>query len=331
MTRFVCFGEILIRLSAPGRELLLQTPRLTAHYGGAEANVAVSLAHFGHDAGMATVLPDNPLGHAAIGELRRYGVDVANIAIGAGRMGLYFFAPGAGQRPADITYDRAGSALARANPNAIDWSAALAGAGWLHVSGVTPALSHAAAEMTLNAMRSARAAGVGVSYDANYRAKLWEARGDDPKPTLNALFSEADLAFAEARDIALATGERASNSEEAATLAFERYPKLQRIAATTRNILSADHHELAAKMFTRAGSTRTRTHSITGIIDRIGGGDAFAAGLLHGLANGLPDQDMLDFALGAACLKHSIPGDFNLATADDVRLYLSGAGSDVRR
>jgi 2-dehydro-3-deoxygluconokinase len=331
VSRFVCFGEILIRLSAPGRELLLQTPTLSTHYGGAEANVAISLARFGHDARMATVLPENVLGDAAIGELRRYGVDAAHIARGPGRMGLYFFTPGAGQRPADIVYDRTGSALAVARAQALDWTAALNGAAWLHVSGVTPALNKATAETTLNAMRTARAAGVKVSYDANYRAKLWEARGDDPRPTLDALFSEADLAFAEARDIALATGQRAGNGDEAAAVAFARYPNLQRIAATARNVVSADHHELAAVMYTRAGATRTRTQAVTGIVDRIGGGDAFAAGLLHGIASGSADQEMLDFALGAACLKHFIPGDFNLSSIEDVRFYLSSAGSDVRR
>jgi 2-dehydro-3-deoxygluconokinase len=310
---------------------MLQTPQLEAHFGGAEANVAVSLACLGHDASMVSILPDNALAHAALGNLRRYKVDVSRIATGAGRMGLYFHTPGAGQRPGDIFYDRAGSALAIARADAIDWKATLKGADWLHVSGVTPALGKDAAEMTLAAMRTARAAGVKVSYDANYRAKLWEARGDDPRPTLDALLSEADLAFAEARDIALSTGQRAGNGEEAAAIAFARYPKLQRIAATARNVISADHHELAAVMFTRQGATRSRTHAVTGIVERVGGGDAFAAGLLHGLATGAGDQEMLDFALGAACLKHFIPGDYNLATVDDVRFYLSSGGLDVRR
>jgi len=172
---------------------------------------------------------------------------------------------------------------------------------------------------------------VKVSYDANFRAKLWEARGDDPRPTLNALFAEADLAFAEARDIALATGERAADGAAAAAIAFARYPNLQRIAATARTIVSADHHELTGAMFTRTAATHTKTHAITGIVDRIGGGDAFAAGLLHGLAAGAGDQDMLDFALGAACLKHFIPGDANLSSEADVRFYLAETGSDVRR
>jgi 2-dehydro-3-deoxygluconokinase len=329
VARFTCFGEILIRLSAPGRELLLQTPTLTTHVGGAEANVAVSLARFGHDARMASVLPDNTLGEAARGELRRHGVDTTFVGHGNGRMGLYFLTPGAGQRPADIVYDRTGSAFADAQ--AIDWGNALAGADWLHISGITPALNAGATESTLNAMRGARAAGVKVSFDANFRAKLWEARGDDPRPTLNALFVEADLLFAEARDIGLATGERAAGADEAAQIAFKRYPSLQRIASTTRTIVSADHHDLGGVMHTRTSATRSPARAVTGIVDRIGGGDAFAAGLLHGLATGAAEQHTLDFAVAAAALKHYIPGDFNLATVADVDFFLSNSGSDVRR
>ena len=170
-----------------------------------------------------------------------------------------------------------------------------------------------------------------VSFDANFRAKLWEVRGDDPRPTLNALFAEADLMFANARDITLVTGDKCGSDEEAAKVAFARYPNLQRIAATERKVVSSDHHELCGLMFTRAGATRTANNSITGIVDRIGGGDAFAAGLLHGIANGADDQNMLDFAVAAACLKHTIPGDFNLASQADVLFHLSASGSDVRR
>lgn len=331
MTRFVCFGELLIRLSAPGRELLLQTPQLSAHYGGAEANVAVSLARFGHDARMVSVVPDNALGEAAVGELRRYGVDTSLVQRGAGRMGLYFLTPGAGQRPSDIIYDRANSAFANQSTEAINWHDALADANWLHVSGVTPALNRTTADIALSAMKSAHAAGVKVSYDANFRAKLWEARGDDPRPTLDALFAEADLIFADARDIGLITGQRIDSVEQAAEIAFARYTNAQRIACTSRKIVSADHHELSAVTITRAGATRAAPRAIASIVDRIGGGDAFAAGVLHGLATDASEKDLLDFALAAACLKHTIPGDFNLATEADVRFYLANSGSDVRR
>jgi 2-dehydro-3-deoxygluconokinase len=280
---------------------------------------------------MVSVVPANALAQAALGELRRWGVDTSGVAIAPGRMGLYFLAPGAGQRPADVLYDRTHSAFADAAPDAIDWGAALKGAQWLHLSGVTPAVSANGGRAALRAAQAARAAGVKVSFDANFRAKLWEARGADPKPVLNALFAEADLMFADGRDIALVTGERAGDGEEAAKVAFARYPNLARIAATERKVVSADQHELRGAMFTRAAATRTRVHAVSGVVDRIGGGDAFAAGLLHGLASGSNEQDMLDFAVGAACLKHYIAGDFNLAMAEDVKLYLSGSGSDVRR
>ena len=331
MARIVCFGELLIRLSAPGRELMLQTPRLETNVGGAEANVAVSLARFGHDASFISIMPDNALAHSARGELRRWNVDTRSVQTGTGRLGLYFLTPGAGQRPSDVLYDRAHSAFALAAPDAIDWSAALEGADWLHISGVTPAVSANAANAALNAMKTARAAGVKVSYDANFRAKLWEARGGNPRATLDALFAEADLAFAEARDIALLTGEKPISHSEAARMAFDRYPNLQRIACTERKVVSAVHHELSAHMHTRTANFCAKTRTVSGIVDRIGGGDAFAAGLLHGLATGYADADMLDFALAAACLKHYIPGDFNLSTVADVQFYLSNSGSDVRR
>jgi 2-dehydro-3-deoxygluconokinase len=307
-----------------------QTPRFDTSFGGAEANVAVSLARFGHDARMASVLPSNALGLAALMELRRYGVDTSLCAVGEGRMGLYFVTPGAGPRASEVLYDRTGSAFARA-PEKIDWSKALAGANCLHVSGVTPALNEACADAALNAMRAARGAGLRVSFDANYRAKLWEARGDDPRPTLDAFFAEADLIFANERDIGLVAGEKPANEEEAARIAFARYPNLLRIATTKREAPSADAHELTGVVVTRTGAIRTRAHAITGIVDRIGSGDAFAAGVLHGLAIGLSEQHMLDFAVAAAVLKHTIRGDFNLATADDIDFYLSNAGSDVRR
>lgn len=330
MARIVCFGELLIRLSAPDGELLLQSPQLNTHIGGAEANVAVSLARFGHEARMVSIAPANALADAALGELRRHGVDTRHVVRAPGRMGLYFLTPGAGQRAADITYDRAHSAFA-AGAEEIDWRAALEGADWLHVSGVTPAVSAAAAEQALNAMRTARALGVKVSYDANFRAKLWEARGGDPKPTLEAMFAEADLAFAEARDIALLTGQPQQSHADAAKVAFDRFPNLQRIACTERTVITADHHELSAHMHARAAHFRARTHSVTGIIDRIGGGDAFAAGVLHGLSVGYADESLLNFALAAACLKHYIRGDFNLVTVDDVNFTLANPGSDVRR
>ncbi len=337
-TRFVCFGELLIRLSAPGREFLLQSPQLAVHIGGAEANVAVSLAKFGLDAAVVSIVSsNNALADAAIGELRRYGVDASGVVRADGRMGLYFLTPGAIHRPAEVLYDRANSAFANAAPDLIDWTRALADAQWLHISGVTPAVSAQTSEAAVRAVRAARAAGVRVSMDCNYRQKLWEARGDDPRPTLHAMMSEAEVIFADPRDIELITGKSAGQGDDnarrqaAAKIAFEAFPHLQRIAGTIRKTVNVDHNDLTGLMITRHGQWSTQEYAVQPIVDRIGGGDAFAAGLLYGLDAGMSDQDMLDFAIAAACVKHSIPGDFNLASADDIRAFLSDNRFDVRR
>jgi 2-dehydro-3-deoxygluconokinase len=312
---FACFGELLLRLSAPGNELLLQTGSLAVHIGGAEANVAVSLARFGHAALMASVVPDNPLGKACIGELRRHGVRTEAIHTGPGRMGLYFLTIGAGHRPSEVLYDRADSAFALASPGLIDWREILSEVSWLHVSGITPAVSSGAAEAALRAVRAARELGRSVSFDCNYRSKLWERWRGDARTTLRDIVAEADLLFAEERDMALILGKDYQEGpaherfEAASTEALARFPHLKWIATTVR----------------------TRTYSIGRIVDRIGSGDAFAAGVLHGLETGLDSQAIVDFGLAAACLKHSIPGDFNLIGVADVHNLLQDAGFTVKR
>jgi len=336
--RIVCFGELLVRLSAPGRELLLQSHKLDVCMGGAEANVAVSLAKLGRTSAMVSVVPDNALGAAVRGEMRKHGVDVAAVVNGPGRMGLYFLAPGAIQRPSEVLYDRADSAFALAAPSLFDWPKVLSGASWLHLSGITPAISANTADAALRAAKAARANGVKVSLDCNFRAKLWGQRQGEARAILAALVGEADLLFGEQRDIEMITGKAAQSAGDeiearrhAAALAFASFPNLQRIASTTRKVVNVDHNDLAGVMFTRNGVWTTPSYALTPIVDRIGGGDAFAAGLLYGLEAQLPDQDMLDFAVAAACLKHSIPGDFNLVSADDVRAFLSETKFDVRR
>lgn len=334
--RVACFGELLLRLSAPGHELLLQTPRLDVHVGGAEANVAVGLARLGRPAAMISAVPDNALGQAALGELRRHGVDVSAVRTLRGRMGLYFLSAGAVTRPSEVLYDRAGSAFAQAPPDLVDWDAALSGASWLHLSGVTPALGAHAAEAAIRAAEAAVRLGVPVSFDGNYRAKLWAAWEGDGPGILRRLLAAADLAFADERDIALVLGERFDGGdaptrlERAAAAAFAAFPRLRRIACTIRVQHAVGHHELSATLATRAGLCGAGTIALSGIVDRIGGGDAFAAGLLFGLTGGLDDQASLDFALAAAALKHSVPGDFGLASEADVRAALQG-GFDVRR
>ncbi|MBC6982672.1 sugar kinase [Caulobacter sp. 17J80-11] len=334
----VCFGEVLIRLTAPGAELLLQSKRLEVCFGGAEANLAVSLARFGWRAGVASVLPDNALGRAALDELRRYGVDVSGLRFAEGRMGLYFLQPGAVLRPAEITYDRAGSAFAEAPADLIDWDRELAGVQWLHLSGVTPAVGPNSAAAALNAVAAARRQGVKVSFDGNYRAKLWAAWKGDGPAVLKELMSGADLAFVDDRDIALVLGraftdeDAAARRRAAAEAAFDAFPHLRRMASTFRTTHGVDHHELSGVMFTRGGGeVRTGSFHLTGVVDRIGGGDAFAAGLMHGLLSGMDDRAALDFGVAAGCLKHAVPGDFNLVGAAEVEALLAGGGLDVRR
>lgn len=336
-TRIVCFGEVLLRLSAPDKEALLQSPRLDARFGGAEANVAVSLARFGHQAAVASVLPDNPLGRAVRDELRRHGVDTQGLRFAPGRLGLYFLTPGAVLRPSDIVYDRAGSAFALAEPGLIDWDAELERAAWLHVSGVTPAVGPSSAEAAVRAVRAARRLGVRVSFDGNHRAKLWAAWDGNGPAVIRSILEQADIAFADDRDITLVLGAdfsdlpRDERRARAAEAAFQAFPNLQRLASTVRIAYGADDHEVSASLFTREGERRTGSYRLTGIVDRIGGGDAFAAGVLHGMISGMDDQAALDFGLAAASLKHAIPGDFNLVDEADVQGLLAGGGLDVRR
>jgi 2-dehydro-3-deoxygluconokinase len=328
----VCFGEMLLRLSAPGRELMLQSGSLEVHVGGAEANVAASLAVFGHSASVVTILPDNPLGIAARAALRRHGVDTGQVRLVAGgRIGLYFMSTGAGQRPSQIVYDRRDSAFALAPPDSIDWSVALQGAKWLHVSGITPALGPGPAAAALRAMRAARERGVLVSFDCNYRAQLWQAWKSDPARSLHEMLEQADLAFADSRVLALVLKGAPEGFGDAAEAAFTAFPKLQAIATMVREEHSVDRHEITAFLASPGTLHSTRSYTLESIVDRIGTGDAFAAGLLHGRLTGMESRQALEFALAAACLKHSIPGDVNLATVADVQHLLAERGFAVRR
>ncbi len=333
--RVVCFGELLLRLSAPGRERLLQTPGLEVHVGGAEANVAVSLARFGHEAAMVSTVPGNALGEAAVGELRRHGVDTGHVCAGEGRMGLYFLSHGALHRPSEVLYDRAESAFVRSAD--YDWERLLEGAHWLHLSGVTPALGESTAQATLAAARAARRRGVMVSFDGNFRRKLWQAWDGDAAMLLRQIFAECDLLFADHRDIAVVLGTHAGSEGEAAVAeaaaqAFSAFPHLRWLASTLRTQHSVDWHSLSALMFGRGGERyRGPDYELRAIVDRIGTGDAFAAGVLHGLLSEMEPLGGLRFGLGAACLKHSLPGDFNLSTREDVEAFVAEAGFHVRR
>jgi len=329
--RLVCFGEMLVRLTAPGGEMLLQTPQVSAHMGGAEANVAICVSRLGGQAAMATVLPDNPLGRAARDELRRHGVDVSSVKFAAGRMGLYFLTPGAVLRAPEIVYDRAGSAFSGVKVDAIDWWNALKGADWLHVSGITPAVSRSAGEAALAAMTAAASANVKICFDGNYRSKLWEARGESGQGILKQMLEHATLAFIDERDIALVLGKDAGDRKQAAQAAFAAFPSLRMIAATKRETHGVNDYSLGASLFTRSGSYHSPAIALPGVVDRIGGGDAFAGGFLYALMQGMPEADVLGFALYSAAAKHGQAGDSSHASAADIRALMAGGGFDVRR
>ncbi|WP_033923394.1 sugar kinase [Sphingomonas sp. 37zxx] len=331
----LCFGELLVRLTAPGRELLLQTGRLDVHVGGAEANVAVGLANLGHATACASAVPDNQLGRAAVSAIRAQGVDCGRVAVLPGRMGLYFLSPGAGLRASDIVYDRAGSSFATAPAASWDWDSLLAGCTHLHLSGITPALGENTADAAVAAARAARAKGLMVSFDGNYRARLWEAWDSDPRSVLTELVSCADLFFGNHRDIALLldrpfSGDGEDRRREAAEAAFAAFPNLKHIASTARHVEDADCHRLAARIDTPAAGIQTAEVAVSGIVDRIGGGDAFASGVLHGLISGRGEAVAAQWGLAVAALKHSLPGDASLFRQSDIDAFLDDV-RDVRR
>lgn len=330
-----CFGEILLRLTPHGHQMLVQANALDLVVGGAEANVASALASLGHDVRFAGVVADNPLGERALAALRGFGVDTRRIARAPGRMGLYFLESGSGARPSAITYDRAGSAFACAAPEAIDFAGALEGARLFHCGGITPALGPNGVALARAAHSAARSIGVPICFDGNYRAQLWAAWDSDPAATLRELVADAAILIGNHRDIALLlgrpfSGEGADRRREAAEAAFAAFPRLQLIASTARHLVTSDHHRISARVDSRDRSHQTEEIDVTGIIDRIGTGDAFAAGVLDGWLADAGLAAMAERGLALAALKHTIPGDMcpvNRAMLDG---FSTGAG-DVRR
>ncbi len=334
----VFFGELLIRLSSPGRTLLMQTPSLDLHVGGAEANVAIGLANLGHATRMVSAVPDNALGRGAVAAVRGQGVDTSGVITYDGRMGLYFLAPGAGLRASEIVYDRAGSSFATAPADAFDWPKLLAGASRLHLSGITPALGPVSAAAALAAAEAATALGVPVSFDGNYRARLWEAWDSNPRAILSALIGHADILFGNHQDVGLLLGhgfegEGEDRRRAAAVAAFAAFPRLKLIASTARHTEDADRHRISARIDSRDGHVQTEEVLVSGIVDRIGAGDAFAAGVLHGLSSVQNRGDIAYAArigLALGCLKHTLPGDASLFGQGDIDAFLAGS-LDVRR
>ncbi|MDK2760183.1 MAG: sugar kinase [Sphingopyxis sp.] len=333
--RLVFFGELLIRLTASGNELLMQSPSLSLHVGGAEANVAIGLAHLGHACAMISRVPSNALGRGAVAAVRGAGVDCAAVTPHPGRMGLYFLSVGAGLRASEIVYDRTGSSFAATGAEDYDFDHLLAGANLLHLSGITPALGPRSAEAALAAARAARRIGVPVSFDGNYRAMLWDAWDSDPRAILSELIGSADILFGNHRDLSLVlgqdfSGEGAERRREAAEAGFAAFPNLALIASTARHVVTADHNRIAARVDLRSGSHQTDEVDVTGIVDRIGAGDAFAAGVLHAHLLGGDARVMAETGLALTCLKHSLPGDASRFGQGDIDAFHAG-GLDVRR
>ena len=335
--KVLTFGEIMLRLKAPGHERFFQSPSLEATFGGGEANVAVSLANYGMDAAFLTVLPKNDIAEACIRELRYFGVDTSRILRGEGRMGIYYLEGGANQLPSKVVYDRAYSAIALAKPGDIDWDKAFDGVDWFHITGITPAISETAMELSLESVAEVKKRGITVSCDLNYRKNLWKY-GKAASEVMNKLAESVDVAIANEEDVQKSLGITADVDVESGALDREKYrvlgnkvlaafPNMKLIAITLRESHSADHNGWAACLNDGEHFYVSKKYEIRDIIDRVGGGDSFAGGLIYGLNHYTDRQQALEFAVAASCLKHSVIGDFNRVSVSDVEKLASGDGT----
>lgn len=333
----VGFGEILLRLASAPPALLFQEMRLEASFCGAEANALVALAGFGHRCRMVTALPEGPVGRAAGRAVGHFGVEMALAAApDGGRMGLFFLQPGAMTRPSAITYDRASSAFALSGPQHFDWPALLEGAQWLFVSGISAALGDGPLAALRDAMAEARARGVKIAFDTNFRPALWRGREDQAAGILRDLSCQADLLFAGRRAVAMMAGGSFDQADPdagfhaAARRMFELAPRLSHVAATRRRVHSTDRQDLTGLLADRDGLSASRTAVLEAIVDRVGTGDAFAAGVVHGLVAGMDRARTIEFAAACAQWGHSVPGDFLRASLADIAGLMNGGG-DVSR
>lgn len=337
MAKYVTFGEIMLRLKPPGMERFFQSPVLEATFGGGEANVAVALAKFGCDVGYCSVIPANAIGDACVAELRRHGVDTSAVVRKGSRLGIYFLEGGANQRPSVVIYDRSGAAIAEAKPGDIDWAKTFAGASWFHITGITPAISATAAALSLEAVKKAKGMGLTVSCDLNYRKNLWKYGKTAPE-VMGELVRSVDVAVANEEDCQKSLGVNAAVDVEKGHLSAEAYqalaekvlatyPNLSKIAITLRESRSADENGWSGCLHTGTEFLVSKKYEIKDIVDRVGSGDTFAAGLIYGLTNLATPREALEFAAAASCLKHSIPGDLPLLTVAEVKALAGGSGS----
>ena len=335
--KVLTFGEIMLRLKAPGHERFFQSAMMEATFGGGEANVAVSLANYGMDVDYMTVLPSNLLGDECIKELRRFGIGVGKIKRGVGRMGIYFLENGANQLPSKVVYDREYSAIALAKPGDIDWDAVFTGVSWFHITGITPAISEAAMELSLESVKIAKSKSITVSCDLNFRKNLWNYGKKAPE-VMRELAKYVDVAIANEEDCQKSLGVKVDVNVESGELdnakyealsdaVLKEYTKMKMIAITLRESKSADINGWSACLNDRDHFYISRRYHINDILDRVGGGDSFAGGLIYGLNHYENRQQALEFAVAASCLKHSIIGDFNRVNVTDVENLMDGDAS----
>lgn len=337
MAKFVSFGEIMLRLKTPGHERFFQSPTFEATFGGGEANVAVALANYGLDAGFVSALPENDIGEAALRELRGFGVDTRHIRRSGSRVGIYFLEAGANQRPSKVVYDRAASAICECGPGDFNWKEIFAGAKWFHITGITPALSQSAADLSIEAVKAARDLGVTVSCDFNFRGKLWKYGKTAPE-VMNELVKYVDVGIANEEDCQKSLGITADVHVESGKLDTKKYealsarvlevfPTMSTIAITLRESRSADTNGWSACIRDKDGFKLSKRYKIKDIVDRVGGGDSFASALIYGLNAYEDRQASLEFAVAGSCLKHSILGDFNRVSVKEVETLMGGDGS----
>lgn len=335
--KVLSFGEILLRLAAPGYTKLFQKDNLDSTFCGGEANVAVSLSIFGIDSAYLTKLPDNDIGRAAVNSMRYFGVDTTNIVYGDGRMGLYYLEKGASQRPSKVIYDRAYSAISLAKREDFDWDKIYKGIDWFHFTGINPALSDNLIEITKDALKVAKSRGVTISCDLNYRGKLWSP--EKAKSVMTTLMPYVDICIANEEDADKVLGIKAANNNvEEGKINKQGYQSVAKkicdkygckyVAITLRESYNASVNGWSAMLYSseKSESFYSAKYDIQ-IVDRVGGGDSFTAGIIYGLVTGKSEQDAIEFATAASCLKHTIEGDFNRTTVTDVDALIKNGGN----
>lgn len=338
--KIITLGEIMLRLSTPGNTRIVQSDSFDVNYGGGEANVAVSLANYGHDAYYVTKLPKHEVGQAAVNALRRYGVHTNYIVRGGNRVGIYYLESGSAMRPSKVIYDRADSAIAKANSSDFDFDAIMEGADWFHFSGITPAISDSAAELTLIACKKAKEHGVKVSCDLNYRKKLWSV--EKAQSVMTPLMEYVDVCIGNEEDAQYCLGFKPDADVEAGNTSADGYYSIfkqmkekfnfEYVVSTLRESYSASHNGWKALIYDGKEFYESKHYDIEPIVDRVGGGDSFSGGLIHGLLTMDNMKDALEFAVAASALKHTINGDFNLVSKEEVESLAKGnANGRVQR